>query len=171
MRVRPDSVELAVRRIDCQRGKNVAEVGEQRCVENQIRGPRKAIVGASGDYDVIKGCSLGLLYARLARSVNGVGVVREWIGDDGTLSIVKSGVASKAALADHGIPDAVPVEAVVVGALHVNQGAVSGVVIGNVHRPAVRGDPLAIRSGGINDLCDATAEIHAARRRIRTGDG
>ncbi len=168
MCIRPDNIELAVRRIDCQRGENVAEVGEQRCVENEIRGPRQPAVGASRDNDVIEGCAGALLHARLARSVDCVRVVRERIGDDGSLSIVERRVAGKTALAHHRIADAMPVQAVIVGALHVNQRAVCGVVIGNVHRCAVRGDPLPIGSGSVDDLRGAAA---CAGRRRRTGDG
>ncbi len=168
MCIRPNRVELAVRRIYRQRGENVAQVGEQRGVKNQMRGPAEAAVSAARNNDVIEGCAGALLHTRLARGVDCVDVVRERIGHDGSLGVVERRIASKATLAHDRITDAVPVQAVIIGALYVDQRAVCRVVIGDVHRRAVRSDPLAIGSSSVDDLRGAAA---CAGRRRRTGDG
>jgi len=107
---------------------------------------------------------LGLQDAGFAGGVNVVDVVGEAVNDNRTLDIVEGRLTCCNALADDWIANSAPSEAVVIGALDMNQAAVARVVVGNEDARAIRGDPLTVRLRRIDDLGGAVL-------RVEVGDG
>src|SRR5260221_9887202 len=127
--------------------------------------PRFSAIRALRDKNVVEVCARPLLNAGLASGVHVVNVVRERISDDRSLIIVERGIASVAALRDHWIAHLRPGEAVIVGALHVDQRAIPCIVVGNEITRAIRRDPAAIRARRVNDLRLAAPRNAGSRER------
>src|SRR5262249_6594703 len=98
-------------------------------MEDERRRPFHAAVRATGDKNIVEIRRLGFLETSLTCSIDVVDIVGERIGDDRPLVVVEGRVAGRSTLTNDGIPDAVKGQAVVVGALDMNQGAVPRIVI------------------------------------------
>ncbi len=131
MRVGPGGVQLAIGWIHRQRWKDVVLRHVQWSVENEGRRPFRAAIGTARDKNIVEICRLGFLDASLTGGIDVVDVVGERIGDDRPLVVVEGRVACRASLTDDGIAHTVKGQAIVVGALDVNQCAVPRIVVGD----------------------------------------
>src|SRR5205823_11461182 len=111
-----------------------------------------AVIRRARDEDLVEIRTRALLNARLPSGVNVVEISAGRIGDDRSLIVVEGSVTRRGALAGDRAADSVPAVAVIIRALHVDQRAAAGVVIGNPNLFSVGGDPLAVGAGGVNDL-------------------
>src|SRR5256712_2866664 len=168
VRVGPCGVQLATGGIHGQRGEDVVLRRIERRVEDERGPPGHATVGAARDENVVEVRRRPFLDTGLAGRVDVVHVVGEHIGDDGSLVVIEGGVAGDPALPDDRVAHALPREAVVVGALEVNQRAAARIVVGDEHARAVGRGPGAVGFGQVDDLRLATgrAEVAAAFRQV-----
>src|SRR5713101_3950949 len=125
--------------------------------------PGLAAIGAARNEDVVEIRGGPFLNACLTGGINVVHIVSEAVGDDGPLIVIEGGIAGRAVLTDDGIAHPLKREAIVVGALHVDQSAVARVVIGDEYARAVGGDPLAVRLRRIDDLRGAVLDRKSTR--------
>src|SRR5438094_5720888 len=158
----PGGVEVAIGGVHGQRRENIAQRCKQGSVEDEGGGPGFAEVGATGKKKVVVVGSGPLLNARFAGGVDAVDFVGDGVGDDRPLDAVEGGVSGGASLAyDGAAAQLMPGEAIIVGALHADERAVAGVMIGDIDAGAFRGDPLAVGTGGVENLGDTGARVEA----------
>src|SRR2546425_3550096 len=170
VRVGPCGVQLAIGGIHGQRGEDVVLRRIERRVEDERGRPGHATVGAARDENVVEVRRRPFLDTGLAGRVDVVHVVGERVGDDGSLVVIEGGVAGDPALPDDRVAHALPREAVVVGALEVNQRAAARIVVGDEHARAVGRGPGAVGFSQVDDLRLATGRAEA-RGRVPAGDG
>src|SRR5215469_18810827 len=117
--------------INCEGRKDIVLCHVHWSVENEGRRPFHSAISAARDKNIVEIGRLGFLETSLTCSIDVVDIVGERIGDYWPLVVVEGRVGCRTALADNWIAYAVKGQAIIVGALDMNQGAVSRIVVGN----------------------------------------
>src|SRR6266581_9295849 len=125
-------------------GEDVVQGRIDGSVEDERRVPRQPAVGASGDDDVVEVRVGPFLETALTRGIDREHGVGRRIRDDRTLVVIERRHAREAILARYRARYGTPCESVVIGTLHVDEGARTAVVVRDVHGQSVGRHPLAV---------------------------
>src|SRR5436189_3096374 len=100
MSIGPDCIQFSIGGVNCQRWEDVAEIGEQWGVVDQIGCPRLPHICTARNIDVVIGPARPFLNAWFSSGIDIVDVMSMRIRHNGSLGIIKSRVACRSALTD-----------------------------------------------------------------------